>query len=109
MSRILVVGASGTVGSELVRLLQARGHAVAEATSRAPTRSGQVALDVVAGTGVDAAFAGVERAFLLAPPGYTNQDELLRPLIKSWLDENLPRIVEAKVEQEVQRIARQRG
>ena len=35
--------------------------------------------------------------------------ELLRPLIKSWLDENLPRIVEAKVEEEVQRIARQRG
>ena len=35
--------------------------------------------------------------------------ELLRPLIKSWLDENLPRIVESAVEQEVQRIARQGG
>ncbi|MBL8339169.1 MAG: NAD(P)H-binding protein [Rhodoferax sp.] len=93
MSRILVVGASGTVGSELVRLLQARGHAVAEATSRAPTRSGQVALDVVAGTGVDAAFAGVERAFLLAPPGYTNQDELLRPLIDAARRSGLRRVV----------------
>ncbi|MFO1191932.1 MAG: NAD(P)H-binding protein [Rhodoferax sp.] len=93
MSRILVVGASGTVGSELVRLLQARGHAVAEATSRAPTRSGQVALDVVAGTGVDAAFAGVERAFLLAPPGYTNQDELLRPLIDAARRSGLRRVL----------------
>ena len=35
--------------------------------------------------------------------------ELLRPLLKAWLDENLPRIVEAKVEEEVQRIARQRS
>ena len=35
--------------------------------------------------------------------------ELLRPLLKAWLDENLPRIVSAKVEEEVARIARLRG
>jgi cell pole-organizing protein PopZ len=35
--------------------------------------------------------------------------ELLRPLLKEWLDQNLPRIVETKVEEEVQRIARGRG
>lgn len=34
--------------------------------------------------------------------------ELLRPLLKSWLDENLPAIVQAKVEAEVERIARSR-
>jgi hypothetical protein len=34
--------------------------------------------------------------------------ELLRPLLKTWLDENLPRIVEAKVAEEVERIARSR-
>ncbi|MDB5458250.1 MAG: pole-organizing protein PopZ [Caulobacter sp.] len=34
--------------------------------------------------------------------------ELLRPLLKQWLDDNLPRIVELKVEEEVQRIARGR-
>jgi hypothetical protein len=34
--------------------------------------------------------------------------ELLRPLLKSWLDDNLPRIVEAKVAEEVERIARSR-
>lgn len=32
--------------------------------------------------------------------------ELLRPMIKEWLDANLPSIVERKVEEEVQRIAR---
>jgi cell pole-organizing protein PopZ len=32
--------------------------------------------------------------------------ELLKPLLAAWLDENLPRIVEAKVEEEVERIAR---
>ena len=32
--------------------------------------------------------------------------EMLKPMIKDWLDSNLPRIVETKVEAEVQRIAR---
>ena len=32
--------------------------------------------------------------------------ELLKPMIKDWLDANLPGIVEEKVEAEVQRIAR---
>lgn len=32
--------------------------------------------------------------------------DMLKPLIKEWLDTNLPRIVEAKVEEEVQRISR---
>lgn len=32
--------------------------------------------------------------------------ELLKPMLKEWLDDNLPRIVEEKVEAEVQRIAK---
>ena len=32
--------------------------------------------------------------------------EMLKPMLKEWLDQNLPRIVEAKVEEEVQRISR---
>ena len=32
--------------------------------------------------------------------------QMLRPMIKEWLDANLPDIVERKVEEEVQRIAR---
>jgi cell pole-organizing protein PopZ len=32
--------------------------------------------------------------------------ELIKPMLKEWLDANLPRIVEEKVEAEVARIAR---
>lgn len=47
----------------------------------------------------------------LPPPGRSLEDvtrELLRPLLKAWLDENLPTIVRASVEEEVARIARGR-
>jgi uncharacterized protein YbjT (DUF2867 family) len=81
MSKTLVIGASGTVGSELVRLLAARGHEVVRSTHRVPTGLGQVQVDLATRQGLPAAFEGVERAFFLAPPGYANQDELLVPLI----------------------------
>lgn len=34
--------------------------------------------------------------------------EMLRPMVKEWLDANLPAIVEEKVEEEVKRLARRR-
>lgn len=34
--------------------------------------------------------------------------ELMRPMLKQWLDENLPSIVEAKVQEEIERVARRR-
>ncbi|HEY5071294.1 MAG TPA: DUF2497 domain-containing protein [Caulobacteraceae bacterium] len=43
------------------------------------------------------------------PDGRTLEDvarEVLRPLLKDWLDQNLPRIVQARVDEEVERIAR---
>jgi hypothetical protein len=43
--------------------------------------------------------------------GRTMEDiviEMLRPMIKDWLDQNLATIVEEKVEEEVQRVARRR-
>jgi len=45
-------------------------------------------------------------------PGKTLEDivtEMLRPMVKDWLDSNLPAIVEEKVEDEVQRVARRRA
>lgn len=47
----------------------------------------------------------------LPPPGRSLEDvtrELLRPLLKAWLDEHLPTIVQTSVEEEVARIARGR-
>lgn len=93
MNKTLVIGASGTVGTELVRLLQARGQSVLQATSRAPAQPGQVQLDVLSGAGVAAAFAQADRAFLLAPPGHTNQHELLNPLIDAAKAAGLKKVV----------------
>ncbi|MBO9710424.1 MAG: DUF2497 domain-containing protein [Caulobacter sp.] len=58
------------------------------------------------------AFGSLTAAIQMPRDGRTLEDvvrELLRPLLKEWLDSNLPRIVEAKVEEEVHRIARGRG
>jgi hypothetical protein len=57
------------------------------------------------------AFGHLSAAIAMPAAGRTLEDltrELLRPLLKAWLDENLPRIVEAKVAEEVERIARTR-
>ena len=34
--------------------------------------------------------------------------ETLRPMLKSWLDENLPRVVEGMVQSEIERVSRGR-
>jgi uncharacterized protein YbjT (DUF2867 family) len=77
MSTTLVIGANGTVGSALVERLTASGETVRKATSRAT----RVQFNLVTHEGISDAFNGVDRAFLLAPPGHTNQDELLIPVI----------------------------
>ncbi|MFI4933746.1 MAG: DUF2497 domain-containing protein [Caulobacterales bacterium] len=56
-------------------------------------------------------FGQLTAAIAMPEAGRTLEDltrELLRPLLKEWLDANLPRIVEAKVAEEVERIARTR-
>ncbi|WP_426035897.1 DUF2497 domain-containing protein [Brevundimonas sp. DC300-4] len=64
------------------------------------------------------AFAGLSAAFRQPEPvptggvGPTIDDlarSLLRPMLKDWLDANLPGIVEAAVKKEVERIARSAG
>lgn len=93
MSKVLVIGARGTVGSEIVKLLSAQGHTVFKATHNEPTDPQQVKLDVHTGEGVDAAFAQVERAFLMAPPGDPRQDKLLKPLIAAAQRQGLSKVV----------------
>lgn len=93
MPRILVLGANGTVGSELSRLLAAQGETVVKTTSRAPTAPDQVQLDLRNHEGLRTAFNGVDRAFFLSPPGYTNQDVLLTPLIDEAKARGLKKVV----------------
>ena len=57
------------------------------------------------------AFGHLARSIAMPKGGRTLEDvvaELLRPLLKAWLDEHLPTIVRIKVEEEVERIARRR-
>ncbi len=93
MSKILVIGARGTVGSALVPLLQARGQQVVSATSRTVPGPGQVHLDLLTGAGLSSAFQGVTAAYLLSPPGHTNQDELLGRLIDEARTRRLAKVV----------------
>ena len=56
-------------------------------------------------------FEKLERGILMPADGRTLEDvvrELLRPMMKAWLDDNLPSIVEQQVASEVERIARLR-
>ena len=56
-------------------------------------------------------FGHLAQTLAMPRDGRTLEDvvrELLRPLLKTWLDEHLPGIVQAKVEAEVERIARGR-
>ena len=93
MTTTLVTGASGQIGTTLVDLLSAQGQTVRRATSQVPTQSDQVHLDLVRGSGLAAALDGVDRAFLLAPPGHTNQHELLGPVIAAARERGLRRVV----------------
>lgn len=98
MSTYLVLGASGTVGSRLAALLESAGHAVRATTSRraavgrTATRE-TVFLDVATGEGLTEAFAGVDGAFLLVPPGHADQYKVAAPLIAEVKRAKLGKVV----------------
>jgi uncharacterized protein YbjT (DUF2867 family) len=94
MARTLVIGANGTVGSELVRLLRVVGHNVIKATSRPVTDpTTEVHLNLVTRAGLDTALQGVSKVFMLSPPGHTNQDELLNPVVDAAKAHGVQKIV----------------
>lgn len=94
---ILVVGGSGTVGSEITKILTNAGHAVRTTTSRAlsktPQHSSQVKVNLTTGEGITQAFEGVERAFFLSPAGYADQYKTLSPLIQEAKRRGLKKVV----------------
>lgn len=103
MTRTLVIGATGTVGSAVVHELVQRGIPVRAVSSRAaaapatpaPPATGVewVRADIVSGDGVSEAFDGVSRAFVFAPPGHANQHELLIPLVARAKRAGLEKVV----------------
>ncbi len=83
----------------------------APAAWRAPVEDDPLIADSAADS-AGAAFGHLARTVSMPVDGKSLEDvvrELLRPLLKSWLDEHLPEIVQARVDAEVARIARTRG
>jgi uncharacterized protein YbjT (DUF2867 family) len=81
MTTTLVIGASGQIGATLADLLAAQGQTVRRATSRVATQAGEVTVHMGTGEGLAAALVGADQLFLMCPPGFANQHELLIPAI----------------------------
>ena len=85
---ILVTGATGNVGSELVRILHRQGHAVraavlseADAASLPHPDVAWERFDFADPSTFSAAFFGVDRLFLMRPPAIANVDRFIRPAV----------------------------
>lgn len=90
---ILIIGASGTVGTELARILRAEGHQIRTTTSKTPKDISSVHINLATGDGVRSAFEGVDKVFILSPPGYADHYKILSPLIQESKRRSLKKVV----------------
>lgn len=91
--KILVLGATGTVGRPLVHELINRGECVRGATRELSKHPGgplveYVRIDYADGKTFRPALEGVDRLFILSPPGHARGDQVLAP----FLDAALPKV-----------------
>lgn len=93
MSKILIIGANGTVGSALSKELEKQGQTILKATSQKPKSTNEVHLNLVTKEGLDQALSQVEKIFVLSPPGHTNQHELIIPVIQKAQEYKIKKIV----------------
>lgn len=91
--KVLVMGASGTVGSVLVSQLKKKGVNVLASTSKKPTSQDQVQVNLATGEGLKSALTGVDKLFLLSPPGYADQYALLSPVVQEAKRRGLKKVV----------------
>lgn len=83
--------------------------------SAQPTAKVGPAADVLlsseAGTSVSGAFSRLSESVRPAQPQTVEglMKEMLRPMLKAWLDDNLPSLVERLVRAEIERVTRSRG
>ena len=83
--KILVTGANGNVGIPLIHNLLAAGEQVkaASRSGQAPEGAEAVVFDYADSSTYDAAFAGVDRLYLMLPTGYVTPMEMLIPVIEA--------------------------
>ena len=75
-----------------------------------PSRKRTPLLSPENGAAVSGAFGALAHT-LLAQNSRTLEDvvaEMLQPMLKSWLDDNLPSLVERMVQEEIERVSRGR-
>ncbi|MGL5891641.1 MAG: SDR family oxidoreductase [Bacteroidia bacterium] len=99
-AKILVTGATGTIGKAVVSALAEKGAAFvagvrneAEAATKLPEGTPTAAFDFTNPLTFETATAGVDRVFLLGPPLTHNLDELLTPFIDFLKTKNILRVV----------------
>lgn len=97
--KILVLGATGTVGRPLVSQLVAAGEPVKAASRKAASIQGAEAVrfdfdDPATHAG---AFEGVDRAFVLMPTGYMNVLELLTPILQTAADRDVKVVLQTAI------------
>lgn len=92
---ILVVGGNGTVGSGIVKQLKELGYKVKSTTSKKSLSENQdyVFVNLATGEGIKKAFEGIDKAFLLSPPGFADQYKILSPLIQESKRKGLKKVV----------------
>ena len=81
------------------------------ARAAAPMRADEPLISEPVAASTASAFGQLAQRVAMPKEGRTLEDlvrEMLNPLLTAWLDEHLPAIVQAKVEEEVERIARRR-
>ncbi len=68
-------------------------------------------LSSASGARVGASFEALAESLMLRDPEMIERvaREMLRPMLKAWLDDNLPVVVERLVRVEIERIARGKG
>jgi uncharacterized protein YbjT (DUF2867 family) len=99
-AKILVTGSTGTIGSELVKILQNRNadflagaRDVAKAQEKLGNEVNVVAFNFEQPDTFEAATEGVDRIFLLGPPLHLQMDALLTPFIDFLNRKNIRRVV----------------
>jgi len=98
-SPVLVVGASGKVGSEVVRLLEARGVTVRAASRTPQARKAQctttewVRLDLEQPSSFETVLQGIQTVLLMARPGDERPQETALPLLEAMERAGVTRVV----------------